>query len=283
MNIELLPYQTRAADQIAARYEMLASDPDRPMEKRTWDTPFYQAVSALTGSGKTAILADAVAQLRAQMDLEPIVLWISKAKAVVEQTFTNLSPGGKYGGLVEDFLIEQLADTDGERILDGSQAIIVMTTVGTFNQEKRGSGTLRIHKSSPDKGDAPLWTTLRERKTTEGKRRPLIIVYDEAHNLADQQVELLFELEPEAMLVASATLKTPGKLGRIIDRLTEAGWTSEIKENEQPRKGLVTAIPSKEVVEAGLVKKQIILGGYATEMETALKDMLVDFDVRRQR
>lgn len=284
MNFELLPFQTRAADQIALRYGVLVADSDRPMEKRTWDTPFYQAVSALTGSGKTAILADAVSQIRTQMDLEPIVLWISKAKAVVEQTFINLSQGGKYGGLVEDFLIEQLTEIDGQHVQDGTQAIIAMTTVGAFNQEKRGDGSLRIHKSSPDKGDVPLWTNLRDRKTAEGKRRPLIIVYDEAQNLADQQVELLFELEPEAMLVASATMKTPGKLGRIIDRLTEAGWTAETREGEaQPIKGLVTSIPSKQVVDAGLVKKQIILGGYATEMETALNDMLVDFEATTKK
>jgi type III restriction enzyme len=42
--------------------------------------PFYQALSALTGAGKTPILADAVAQIRAQLPVEPIVLLISKTK-----------------------------------------------------------------------------------------------------------------------------------------------------------------------------------------------------------
>lgn len=278
MNIDLLPYQARASDQIAARYATLVADPKRPLENRNWDTPFYQALSALTGSGKTAILADTVAQIRAQMAVEPIVLWISKAKAVVEQTFATLSKGGKYSGLVEGFLIEHLSNVDGERILDGTQPVIALSTVGAFNQEKRGEGSLKIHKVSKDKGEESLWTSLRERKSSEGRRRPLVIVYDEAQNLADQQVELLFELEPDAMLVASATMKTPGKLGRIIDRLKEHGWTDAVYvTGDQPEMGLVTAIPSKDVVDAGLVKRQIILGGYATEMETALDDMLAEF------
>ena len=95
MNIDLLPYQSRAADQIARRFATLRDDPERPMETKNWETPFYQALSAITGSGKTAILADAVTQIRTQLEVEPIVLWVSKAKAGVEQTFANLSPGGK--------------------------------------------------------------------------------------------------------------------------------------------------------------------------------------------
>ncbi|WP_342152276.1 DEAD/DEAH box helicase family protein [Methylorubrum sp. SB2] len=278
MNIELLPYQARAADQIARRYATLTTDPERPWEKQNWATPFYQALSALTGSGKTAILADAVAQLRTQMVGEPIVLWISKAKAVVEQTFANLSSGGKYRGLVEGFLVEQMSNIDESRVRDGSQPVIALTTVGAFNQEKRGEGSLKVHKVTRDSGEASLWHRLRERKDADGNRRPLLIVYDEAQNLADQQVDLLFELEPDAILVASATMKTPGKLGRIIDRLTYAGWTDAVGDGEdQPERGLVTAVPSGAVVEAGLVKRQVVLGGYATEMETALNDMMAEF------
>ena len=58
-------------------------------------------------------------------------------------------------------------------------------------------------------------------------RRPLIIVYDEAHNLSDQQTDLLLELEPDIILAASATMRTPGKLGQIIDRLKQVGWNAE--------------------------------------------------------
>jgi type III restriction enzyme len=57
--------------------------------------PFYQNLSSITGSGKTLILADAIEQIRSQLPLEPIILWLSKGKVVVEQTYQNLS-AGKY-------------------------------------------------------------------------------------------------------------------------------------------------------------------------------------------
>ncbi|MEC5414764.1 hypothetical protein [Aurantimonas sp. C2-4-R8] len=61
----------------------------------------------------------------------------------------------------------------------------------------------------------------------DGKRRPLIIVYDEGHNLTDQQTDLLLELEPQALLVASATLRTAPKLMRMIERLRDHGWSDD--------------------------------------------------------
>ncbi len=67
------------------------------------------------------------------------------------------------------------------------------------------------------------------------------------------------------MLVASATMTTPGKLGRIIDRLVDAGWSHEPPRDGEPRRSAAWSRPcaDKDAVDAGLVKKQIILGGYA--------------------
>ncbi len=264
-DIELFRFQTAASDQIAQRYATLASDDRRPMVHRFWDVPFYQALSALTGSGKTPILADAVAQIRAHMSDEPIVLWISKSKAVIDQTFANFEPGGKYEHLLQGLLVGYLVDLSPDMIADGSSANIALATVGTFNQKDRADGTLRIHKTDEDSADEPLWTLLKERKTSDGTRRPLIVVYDEGHNLSDQQTDLLLELEPSAFLVASATMKTPARVARLIDRLREHGWSDA---------QLITAISSKAVVEMGLVKKQIIMQGYASLMEEALDNML---------
>lgn len=266
-DIELFPFQTKAADQISARFGELLSDPKRPTENAQWAVPFYQALSALTGAGKTPILADAVSLMRAQLPIEPLVLWISKTKAVVDQTFANFEAGGKYAHLLEDFLIEYLHQLTPERIADASLPHITLATVGTFNQKSKEDGTLRVHKVGEDKSDESLWQMLTARRTNDGKRRPLFIVYDEAHNLSDQQTDLLLELEPDAILVASATLRTPPRLARLISRL------SDYKGNDF----LVTAVPSKKVVEAGLVKLQLSLGGYSTSMEAALDEMLTAF------
>lgn len=264
-NIELLPFQAQAAETIAQRFAKLSADERRPTVHKYWDVPFYQALSALTGAGKTAILADAVSQIRTVMKSEPLVLWISKSRAVVDQTYANCQAGGKYAHLLEAFLVGYLAELSPDIPSDATAPYIALATVGTFNQKDRADGTLRVHKVDDDKADHSLWTVLKERKTGSGDRRPLIIVYDEGHNLSDQQTELLLELEPDVILVASATMRTPGRLGKLIDRLKEYGWSEDM---------LVTSVQSKAVVDAGLVKRQIVLGGYATMMEAALDDML---------
>lgn len=265
-SIELFPFQSTASEMIARRFAQLWADDGRPYEKKYWATPYYQALSALTGAGKTPILADAVTQMRAIVSGEPIVLWISKAKAVVDQTYANFQPGGKYAHLIDVFLVDYLSNLTPQIVSQVRSPYIALATVGTFNQKDKGDGTLRVHKTDQDTADEPLWTLLRERKTSTGERRPLIIVYDEGHNLSNQQTDLLLELEPDAILVSSATMKTPGALGRIIDRLKDYGWDDDT---------LVTSVPSKKVVDEGLVKRQIILGGYSTNMESVLNDMLL--------
>lgn len=275
--IHLLPFQARASQQIANRYLKLASDAKRPMEHKGWAIPFYQALSALTGAGKTPILADAVSQIRMTMPLQPIVLWISKAKAVVEQTFANFEPGGKYSHLIDPFTVVYLSNLSSSAIADGTMSILALATVGSFNQKDKEHGTLSVHQVKQDAADDSLWSRLTAR-TANGGRRPLVVVYDEGHNLTDQQATLLLDLEPDVLLVAGATLKPIGlgKLGRLIERLRQHGWTDTLADDtrEIVHTCLVTAVSSKAVVEAGLVKRQIVLGGYISIMESMLDDML---------
>jgi type III restriction enzyme len=267
--ITLDPFQIEASDKIASRYNDFASDPKRPFEEKDFPTPFYQALSAITGAGKTPILADAVQQVRASMTVEPLVLWLTKSKVVIDQTFINFSSGGKYSHLLEDFLVIRLSSLRSEMIMDSSRPILAVATVGTFNQKDKENGTLLIYKIDTDTSSRSLWNNIKERKTTRGICRPLIIVYDEGHNLSDQQVELLLELEPEAIFTASATLKTPGRLGEIIERLKTKGWGDR----------LVTGVLSLDVVNAELIKKQVILGGYQTTMEAAIDSMLDEMNI----
>jgi len=283
--IQLLPFQVRASQQIVNRFLKLQGDPKRPAEHKGWDVPFYQALSALTGAGKTPILADAVTQLRTTMDQEPIVLWISKAKAVIDQTFANFTANGKYGHLIAPFVPIYLSEITPTQIEDATTPFVALTTVGTFNQKDKAAGTLLVHKAGEDSGEVSLWDELIKRNAGSGPRRPLLIVYDEGHNLSDQQTDLLLELEPEAILVASATMRTPGRLGRMIERLKDAGWSDEPQDDtkEDVRSCLVTAVSSKAVVEAGLVKKQVVIGGYESIMETMLDEMLVAMATTSQK
>ena len=86
---------------------------------------------------------------------------------------------------------------------------------------------------------------LKQRLTRENLRRPLIIVYDEAQNLSDQQTDLLMELEPTAFLLASATMRLPQRLAREVDALRANGWDDA---------SLITAVDAKAVADSGLVK-----------------------------
>lgn len=265
--IELLEFQQIAADTIASRFAELLNDPNAPTMTRQWDTFFYQALSSLTGSGKTPILADAVSQMRAHLTSEPLVLWVSKHRVVVDQTLVNFQAGGKYEHLIEGFITSRLSELRAEGLNDAATPRLLLATSGSFNQKEKGDGTLRVHKQADDTLPGPLWEALRAR-TSGGKRRPLIIVYDEGHNLSDQQTDLLLDLEPEALLVASATLRTAPKLMRMIERLRDHGWTDD---------KLVTAVKSSDVVTAGLVKSQVALGGYETAMELTLEPMIQAF------
>lgn len=278
--IQLFPFQFKASQQIANRYFKLAGNPRRPSVHRNWDVPFYQALSALTGAGKTPILADAVSQIRTTMAIQPIVLWTAKWRAVVDQTYMNFEAGGKYHHLIDPFNVCYLSELTTEAIADGDTPFLVLSTVGTFNQKDKADGTLGVHKARHDFADSSLWDVLTARDVGRGQRRPLIVVYDEAQNLTDQQTELLLDLEPDAILVASATMKTPGKLGKMIDRLKDDGWSdvSEDDTKDEVRSCLVTTVSNRAVVDAGLVKRQVVLGGYTSIMETMLDDMVSAMD-----
>src|SRR4051794_22044775 len=101
--IELMEFQQAASDTIADRFLEYSSDPVQFGSKKSLHTvPFYQQLSSITASGKTVILADAVAAMRAGLPVAPVILWLSKGKVVVEQTFANLSAGGMYHHLLGD-------------------------------------------------------------------------------------------------------------------------------------------------------------------------------------
>lgn len=261
--MELFPFQIAAATEIADRFAAYAQDP--LTVTRTRLVPFYQNLNSITGSGKTLILADVVSQMRSHLSAEPIVLWLSKGKVVVWQTYGNLS-SGKYAGLVGGFTVKPLMDCRQSDIENPSSGLILVATVGKFNQQDQEKGDRKIYQLSFDYADLSLWDMLKKRVDNKGRRRPFIIVYDEGHNLSDQQTKLLLDLDPDALIAASATTRVPNELGKIMARLRQ--------DKEWQDRDFVTVVKSADVVKSGLVKQQILLGGYVTPMEIAIDDML---------
>lgn len=266
--IQLFDFQQQAAAQIAERFShYYANRPMRGTARRPVAVPFYQALASLTGSGKTAILAEAVSQIYPQLPLRPIVLWVSRGRVVVSQTYANLQDGGKYRHLLGDFDIRLLSDFDTHEASDESRSLLYFATVGTFNQKDKEKGGRLIFRAEIDTAEESVWEALKARETKAGIRRPLLVVYDEGHNLSDQQTGLLMDLEPDALLMASATMRIPDALSRVLDALRDEG----LKDGD-----LTTYVASSDVAESGLVKRDVVMGGYEAAMEKTVDDLLKD-------
>ena len=270
MMLELFQFQRVAASQIADRFNTYDSDPvevGRKASKR--DVPFYQALSSITGSGKTAILAQAVSEIVAVSPVPPVILWLSKGKVVVKQSYANLADGGKYNHLLGDATVRLLSEYRPDDVEHSAEALLYFATVGTFNQRDRETSTLKIFQSDTDNIEMTMWEAVKVRATADGVRRPLLVVYDEAQNLSDQQTDLLLEQQPSGFLLASATLRFPEQFNAdVIEPLRrDGGYTDD---------QLITSIPSAVVVASGLVKGTISLDGLNAPMEETISEMLSD-------
>lgn len=267
--IELYPFQSQAADQLAARtIEYL----QEPVDIRVGGTfrriPYLQLLSSITASGKTVMLADAVASIAAQLVPKPFVLWLSRATVVVEQTYASLDAGGSYHPLLHDTEVRLLSEFDAAEVADSDSAFLFFATVGVFNQKDREEGSRKIFKSGLDDArGSSTWDLLKSRIAPTGMQRPLLVVYDEAHNLSDQQTELLLELAPDAFLLATATTQLPRRLDReVIQMLKQAAGKTD--------DDLLTVADSQAVADSGLVKKEIELIGRQAPMNVVINEMI---------
>ena len=263
--MDLFKFQEKAASQIATRFADYTANP--LMVDRATTVPFLQTLVSITGSGKTIILADSVAQIRDRMPVQPIVLWVSKGRIVVAQTHANLS-SGRYADKLPGFSVKPLLQVAPADIDDTQQGLVLVATVAKFAVEDEAGSDRKVFEAQLDLASESLWQLLKRRRSPSGVRRPLLIVYDEGHNLSDLQTRRLLELSPDGLIAASATMSLPARLDNTITRLrTDRAWQDD---------HFITAVASKDVVAAGLVKERIAIGGYVTPMETAVDAMLAD-------
>lgn len=272
MALELFQFQQDAASQIADRYIKYSDEPlsfGRGAKRR--EVPFYQALSSITGSGKTAILAQAVSEIVAMSEVPPVILWLSKGKVVVQQSYANLAEGGKYDHLLTDVTVRLLSEYDPADVADSGEALLYFATVGTFNQKDKEESKLKIYALDTDEIESTRWEALKTRETADGTRRPLVVVYDEAQNLSDQQTTLLLEQQPSVFLLASATLQFPARFDtEVIQQLrTQADYQDE---------DLITSVKSSTVVSSGLVKGMISLDGLNAPMQETVSELLADME-----
>jgi len=152
--IELFEFQRHAAETIADRYAEYWEDPAITGRRQSMRAlPFFQSLASITASGKTVILAEAVADIAAGLPIKPVVLWISRGKVVVEQSYANLAEGGRYHDLLGDADVLQLAEYNKTDGAEANRVLVYFATVGTFNQKDKEQGGRLIYKCDIDTTD----------------------------------------------------------------------------------------------------------------------------------
>ena len=256
---DLKRFQSEAADEI---YGMLAAYPG-PVFKpwfnpETGDPyPFLCRLRAITGSGKTPILAASASNLG-----DAIVLWTTNRGAVISQTASNLTSGGRYSGLLPlDTQVVELSDltsTDWSDVVTAKSGLtIILSTVALFN---RDDDVLNIHK---ERNGTSFWEMLAGR-SAEGRSRPLYVVYDEAHGGTNAQFSRLTELSPRAFILASAT-DLPEDVVNLLP-----GKNSN--EKSEALRNQTVSVKTSDVVEAGLLKTRLYFVDCNTTRRDALKE-----------
>ena len=252
--IELLDFQQTGASQLvdtAVRY--FQGGPDvfggRPV-------PFVGQLKAVTGAGKTPILASVASQLK-----PALVLWTTKFGAVVDQTVSNLR--GKYRPLLGTGSIEIINFNEitsaphWEDLIERKDGLtIIVSTVAGWNSAEKDE-RLNVHRPRPDWGNRTRWDRLKL-----DRRRPLWVVYDEAHNTTTEQVELLDDLNPAGFFVASAS-QIKGRLQFYLSSLPE-----------DVRQQRIVPISTRAVVDAQLLKSTISLADYDSSIDEMITDVV---------
>lgn len=256
---DLFPFQLEAADGIS---QMLSTYPNAPFKR--WFNPetgkpypFLCRLRAITGSGKTPILAASVSNLG-----DAIVLWTTNRGAVISQTATNLSSNGRYAQLLpRDAQILELSDlstSDWSEVISAKKGLtIILSTVGLFN---RDDDVLNVHK---DRNGMSHWNMLAG-ESTEARHRPLYVVYDEAHGGTNAQFSRLTELNPRAFILASSA--------NLSEDLTHLLPGNNTHEKSESLKAQTIVVKTKDVVDAGLLKTRL----YFVDCNTTRRDALME-------
>jgi len=165
MSIELFDFQQQAATQLvdtAVRYFTGGQD---TFGGRA--VPFVGQLKAVTGAGKTPILADVVSRLK-----PAIILWTTKFGVVVDQTVSNLR--GKYrpllgaGNLEIVNFGEIISPSQWEYLIERKDGLtIIVSTVASWNSSEKDE-RLNVHRPCPDWGSRTRWDRLSTGKGHSG-------------------------------------------------------------------------------------------------------------------
>ncbi len=272
-DFKLFPFQEEAAEGLraAALRWMAHAAAEGPPKYGSAVIPFLGQLRAVTGAGKTPILAQAVGGLG-----RGVALWTSRSSAVVEQTYNNLR--GKYAPLLPPgtrILRDIPQQQEWRALIDAENELTIwLLTVASWNEAESAQGPgseaarLSLHRLHPDwAGDTSPWHQLRN-----DLRRPLWIVYDENHYQSSAQLDQLADLRPKAFFMASATPVANDRFMEWSRALTgDPTWSDLAKAG-------IVRVRTRDVVEAELLKTTIELISYNSGTEESLDGTLATLE-----
>ncbi|MBE3554051.1 MAG: DEAD/DEAH box helicase family protein [Thermicanus sp.] len=260
---DLKPFQTRAAAELSAM--VLEYGSGRFKHRYDSDTgvvlPFVCRLKAITGAGKTPILAVTASRLKTG-----IVLWTTPRGAVVSQTYDNLKPGGKYADLLPEgtsiLMLPEMSEADWMSVLNATHGLsILLATVASFNQD---GNMLRVHRKGSG-GTPSRWEMLGNyNEGVMSRHRSLYVFYDEGHGATQEQFQRLAQLNPRAFVIASASPFPPDLAYLLPGKVYE--------EKAKSLEERTVTVPTKQVVEIGLLKQRLYFTVCHTSQDSALKE-----------
>lgn len=249
--ISLRPFQIKAAEETLVAIDGFPYGTGRMHSGIPY--PSVRLVSAITGAGKTPVLAKIVSGLK-----NSIILWTTPASAVITQTVYKLKNQYRsiLGNDVEVYSIDTMTINQWNIVLNSEKGISVLVcTVALFNIENKEGRS--IH-------DSGRWNQLKENLFGgERERRRLFVVYDEGHNLTRRQANLLLELSPRAVIMASGSDQDGNGLAALIH--TGGSPWSEIIPT------ITTKIETSQVVKEALLKRRIVMEDCDLDRHNILK------------
>jgi type III restriction enzyme len=268
MSFELLDFQEEAVETLRlaiAQWTQKVTELDAgPSTVDREPIPLLAHLTAITGAGKTPILAKVIGSLG-----PAIVLWTTNRSVVIDQTVEKLSTTYRHFLPANTTITGETPSGDAwTSVMEDEEGVsIICTTVAKWNApDDTAKGTvgarLTFHRTAPDRtGDRPPWTQLGD---VDARKRMLWVVYDEGHGQTDVQLDQLLELNPVGMLAASGTPSFSPKTDRLREALLDSEVWGPIEKLAQ------VEIPTYKVARAGLLKAQIELNDQNTDPETKI-------------
>jgi type III restriction enzyme len=255
VSFELRDFQKAAVEQLreaAIDWVNAVGQHGPPKASRTQVIPLLAELTAITGAGKTPILADVIGGLGPS-----IAFWTTKSSFLVAQTIEKLND--VYRPFLPDgarVIGEMPGPAEWRALLEDTEGTTIwVQTVASWNSADIAKNTeaakLSLHRPRADLGilTSP-WEMLGDRTA---RARPLWVVYDEGHGQTAVQLDQLIDLNPAGIFAATAT-PVPSERIRTLRAALKADEVFEpVAERARVR------VNTAEVAAAGLLKTTILV------------------------